>query len=114
MADAFILREQETYLSTNWLEHFHPADRDIQLAGVRQTLRDKGFRMARSGHFVALNVGNAMARCRQELNVEIRFINLGEAHDLSHTGIYGLETNVARAARVLAQAVSPAEVYPAG
>ena len=114
MADAFILREQETYLSTNWLEHFHPADRNVQLAGVRQTLRDKGFRMARSGHFVALNVGNAIARCRQELKVEIRFITLGDARDPSHTGIYGLAGNEEEVALELAQAVNPAEVYPAG
>ena len=114
MADAFILREQESYLSTNWLEHFHPADRDVQLAGVRQTLRDKGFRVAHTGHFVALNVGNAVDQCRRRMSLEIRFINLGAAHDPSHTGIYGLEPNVARAARVLAQAVNPAEVYPAG
>ena len=114
MADAFILREQETYLSTNWLEHFHPADRNVQLAGVRQTLRDKGFRLARTGHFAALNVGYAINQCRRGLSMEIRFINLGEPHDPSHTGIYGLETNVARAARILAQSVRPAEVYPAG
>lgn len=52
-----MLRAGEEYLSVNWLEHFHLADRDIQLAGVRQTLRDKGFRLARTGHFGALNVG---------------------------------------------------------
>ena len=114
MADAFILREQEAYLSTNWLEHFHPADRSVQLAGVRQTLRDKGFRVARAGHFVALNVGDAIDHCRQQLSMEIRFVRLGEPHDPSHTGIYGLETNVARAARILSQSVRPAEVYPAG
>ena len=114
MEEAFLLRAGEEYLSANWLEHFHPADRSIQLAGVRQTLRDKGFRVAPTGHFVALNVGNAVDRCRQRLSLEIRFITLGAAHDPSHTGIYGLETNVARAARILAQAVSPAEVYPAG
>ena len=100
-------------MSANWLEHFHPADRSIQLAGVRQALRDKGFRMSRAGHFVALNVGNAVDRCRQNLNLEIRFVNLAEQHDLSHTGIYGLAADKARAAQALAQAVSPAEVYPA-
>ena len=114
MEEAFLLRAGEEYLSTNWLEHFHPADRDIQLAGVRQTLRDKGFRVAHTGHFGVLNVGDAVDRCRQNLNLEIRFINLGEAHDLSHTGIYGLAADKARAAQALAQAVSPAEVYPAG
>ena len=114
MEEAFLLRAGEEYLSTNWLEHFHPADRDLQLAGVRQTLRDKGFRVAHTGHFGVLNVGDAVDRCRQNLNLEIRFVNLAEPHDLSHTGIYGLAADKARAAQALAQAVNPAEVYPAG
>ena len=114
MEEAFLLRAGEEYLSTNWLEHFHPADRDIQLSGVRQILRDKGFRVAHTGHFGVLNVGDAVDRCRQNLNLEIRFINLGEHQDPSHTGIYGLAADKTRAAQALAQAVSPAEVYPAG
>ena len=101
-------------MSVNWLEHFHPADREVQLAGVRQTLRDKGFQLSRAGRFAALNGGDAVDQCRQRLDLEIRFINLGAAHDPSHTGIYGLAANPTRAAEVLAQAVSPAEVYPAG
>ena len=101
-------------MSTNWLEYFHPADREVQLAGVRQALLGKGFRVARTGHFVALNVGAAIDRCRQELSVEIRFVNLGDWHDPSHTGIYGLAEAAEDVAQELAQAVSPAEVYPAG
>ena len=114
MEEAFLLRAGEEYLSANWLEHFHPADRDVQLAGVRQTLRDKGFRLARNGHFGVLNVGNAVDRCRQNLNLGIRVITLGDGRDPSHTGIYGMVGNESKAAQLLAQAVSPGEVYPAG
>ena len=108
-----MLREGEEYLSTNWLEPFHPADRDIQISGVRQTLLDKGRRVARSGHFIVLNVGASVALCQNRLNLAVQFISLGEAHDPSHTGIYGLTPNAAAAARLLAQSISPAEVYPA-
>lgn len=111
---AFLLRAGEEYLSVNWLEHFHPADRAIQVAAVRQTLRDKGRTVARTAHFAVLNAGTAVDRCRQELNMEIRFVRLGEGRDPSHTGIYGLTGNKSQAADALAQAVSPAEVYPAG
>ena len=79
-----------------------------------QTLLDKGRRVARAGYFVVLNVGASVALCQNRLNLEIQFINLGEPHDPSHTGIYGLASDKARAAQVLAQAVSPGEVYPAG
>ena len=100
-------------MSTNWLEHFHPADRGIQIDGVRQTLLAKGFRAARTGHFLVLNVGAAIDRCRQGLSVEIRFINLGDWHDPSHTGIYGLADNPEDVAQELAQSVPPTEIHPA-
>ena len=109
-----MLRPGEEYLSTNWLEHFHPADRDLQLAGVRQALRDKGRGVRRTAFFLVLNAGDAVDQCRQKLNLEIRFVPLGERHDPSHTGIYGMVGNESKAAQLLAQAVSPGEVYPAG
>ena len=108
------MRPGEEYLSTNWLEHFHPADRATQLAAVRQALLDKGRSVRRTAFFLVLNVGAAADQCRQELSQEIRFVNLGEPHDPSHTGIYGMLGNEAKAAQLLAQSVNPAEIYPAG
>ena len=75
---------------------------------------DKGRGVRRTAFFLVLNVGDAVDRCRQELREEIRFVNLGEHYDPSHTGIYGMVGNESKAAQLLAQAVSPAEVYPAG
>ena len=113
IASAFQLRDREEYLSTNWLEYFHSTDRDVQIADVRQTLLDKGRNVARSAYFAVLNVGVSIDRCRQTLNVEIRFINLGESGDPSHAGIYGLTEQPDQVALALAKSVSPAEVYPA-
>ena len=81
---------------------------------MRQALLDKGRGVRRTGFFLVLNVGAATDQCRQELNREIQFINLGEPHDPSHTGIYGMLGNESKSAQLLAQAVSPTEVYPAG
>ena len=113
MEEAFLLREREEYLSTNWLEHFNPADRPIQIAGVRQTLLDKGRTVARSASFAVLNVGAAVEHCQRALNLSIRFINLGQSGDPSHAGIYGLTETPDRAAQALVKSVNPNEVYPA-
>ena len=109
---AFELRLGEEYLSTNWLEYFHGSDRDIQISGVKQALADKSFRIGRSSRFAVLNVGVSVAACSDILNLNIQFIALGEAHDPSHTGIYGCADSV-RAAAVLAQSVNPNEIHPA-
>ena len=114
LGEAFLLRPGEEYLSANWLEHFHADHRAAQLAGVRRTLLAKGRNIPRTSFFAVLNVGAAVERCRQELNLEIRFVVLGERRDPSHAGILGLPEEAEETARVLAQAVGPAEVYPAG
>lgn len=111
---AFEIRPGEEYLSANWLEYFHEADRPSQIAGVRQALTDKGFRVSRNAYFAVLNAGASVTMCRVTLNLEIQFIALGELHDPSHTGIFGytMQDNDSIAA-LLAQLVNPDEVYPA-
>lgn len=109
---AFRLRPGEEYLSANWLEYFHAADRPTQLAGVSLALAGKGFRMARTARFAVLNVGAAVSRCQESLDAPIQFIVLGDPRDPSHTGICGSAAHSAVAA-VLAAAVAPDGLYPA-
>ena len=110
---AFLLRPGEEYLSTNWLEHFHDSDRQIQIAGVRRALTDKGFRVNRTGVFTVLNVGAAADACLTRLNLEIAFITLGEFHDPSHTGIFGYTERNTDAADLLAKSVNPNDIHRA-
>ena len=109
--NAFMLRNNEAYLSTNWLEYFHESNRNIQISGVHQALTGKQFRVARSGEFAILNVGAATAACQEERDLEIRFVRLGESRDPSHTGIYGYAVGDTDTARTLAKSVL--EVHPA-
>ena len=111
LRDAFLLRPGEEYLSTNWLEHFHHSDRQVQIAGVRAALTGKGFQVSRGAAFAVLNVGPAIAACQTESNVEIQFTVLGENHDPSHTGIFGYTAEDTDTAAVLANLAL--EVYPA-
>ena len=110
---AFRLRPGEEYLSTNWLEYFHDSHRLLQIVGVRQALVDKGFRVRPTASFAILNVGAAVARCSNTLNLDIQFIALGESHDPSHTGVFGYTAQSAVVAALLAASVDPSEVYPA-
>ena len=112
LRDAFLLRPGEPYLSTNWLEYFHDSDRQSQIAGVRQALADKNFRVSRTGAFAVLNVGAAVSACKAGLNRQIEIIALGEAHDPSHTGIFGYTEYDPDIATRLATSVNINEIYP--
>lgn len=110
---AFELRPGEEYLSTNWLEHFHGSSRQTQIAGVRQALADKNFRVNRTSSFAILNIGAAVNACKTGLNLDITIIALGESHDPSHAGIFGYTEYNTDAADLLAKSVSANEIYPA-
>ena len=110
---AFELRPGEEYLSTNWLEYFHDSYRLLQIVGVRQALIDKGFRVRPTASFAVINVGVAIAACVNDLNWDIQIWALGEAHDPSHTGIYGYSAEDTDVAALLAASVAPNEVYSA-
>lgn len=110
---AFEVRPGEEYLSTNWLEYFHDSHRLIQIVGVRQALIDKGFRVRPTASFAVLNVGAAIAACKNVLNLDIQILTLAEPHDPSHTGIYGYSVEDVGVAALLAASIIPNEVYPA-
>ena len=108
---AFLLRPNEPYLSTNWLEYFHASDRQSQIAGVRQALAGKGFNVKPNGAFAVLNVGDTVSAIRQTGNRALRFVVLGESRDPSHTGIFGYPAGDTDTATALARLVR--EVHPA-
>ena len=110
---AFYLRSGEEYLSTNWLEHFHESERRSQIEGVIGALAGKGFRVAGGGSFAVLGVGDATSACKGRLDLNVRFVVLGDAHDPSHTGIYGYGERNVSAAALLAALVGRDEVHPA-
>ena len=106
--EAFLLRLDEAFLSTNWLEYFHDSDRQFQMSGIRQALSGKGFRVSRNGRFAVLNVGYSINRVRR---VALRFTLLGQARDPSHAGIFGYLPIDADIALLLSESVR--ETYPA-
>ena len=67
--DVFLLRTGEGFLSTNWLEYFHPADRQFQVVAVQDALESKGFRVSRNGGLAILNVGTAVQQIYRIYNV---------------------------------------------
>ena len=111
LRDAFLLRFGEEYLSTNWMEYFRDSERLAQIAGVLQSLVDKGFRASRTASFAVLNVGAAITTCKNDSDLDIQIIALGETHDPSHAGIFGYTEHNTDAAATLARQVR--EVYPA-
>ena len=54
---AFLPREGEGDLSTNWMEYFNRSSCEETFQSVRGAMRDKRFRVARTSVFAVVNVG---------------------------------------------------------
>ena len=95
-SDAFILRLDEQFLSTNWLEYFHDSDRQVQM------FRCKTLPLPTRA-LTSISVNGRFASSERRLlksaafnDVELRFVLLGQASDPSHVGIYSDTTLIPR------------------
>ena len=105
--EAFLLRAEEDFLSTNWLEYFDDSERRIQMAGVRRALSEKGFRTSPNGKFALLNVGRSTESAGR---VALSFRLLEQPGDPSHCGVFGYLPGDIDIALALAETVN--EVHP--
>ena len=104
---AFLLRENEPYLSVNWLMSEGDIGIDRSVDKVRAAFVAKGYGLRKNGRFAILNVGMV----RQALpGICVR--HKPEGDDLTHSGICGFtkdqEWVVALRLRMLMLCVYPA------
>ena len=90
---AFELRNNEEYLSVNWLEFFPETSKNEQLQKIREDQNNKGRTLPSRGKLAVLNVGRTAQEVLEvtEQKINLLFIHEPEDLDPSHSGIYGLE-----------------------
>ncbi len=110
---AFDLRDQERYLSVNWLEYFEELCLAKAIDRVRQVFHDKGFKTARRGRFATLQVNQIELIISSLSPNPFRIMHLPSQNDPSHSGIYGYTaTDKSIALRISALARAQ-DMYPA-
>ena len=108
---AFKLRDDEEYLSVNWLECFHERGFEIALIGIRCALKRKGRTIGAKSQFATLNVG-IIRNVISQLGYAPRIIRKAEEFDESHAGIYVRREKALVTAYELARLVRRADMYP--
>ena len=118
--NAFVLRENETGLSVNWLEAFKSDDTNFQLSEVRRLSR---ICLRKNGRFAKLNVGNTkqyVRTCTEDvgISVALEFLKASlektsEAQaDLSHAEITGVPLRNSVEARVVGDFIAKSVERP--
>ena len=87
MPAAFELRDDEDFLSSNWIEYFGMMDLELGMNKVREEVC-KHHSTTENGRFAILNVGEAKKTISHKHGVELRIEDLEEKDYPSHTGIW--------------------------
>ena len=113
MAASFLPREDEEYLSVNWLEYLHQSDLLTALTLVRAAFRRKGFRLARSGRLAVLNASAIKTAGQEAAGRPLDLQHLPSRLDKSHAGILGYAADDLAIATELAALVALRDVHSA-
>lgn len=113
LPDAFYIRENESFLSVNWVEYFQKPDFPAAIHRVREVFQAKGFRLAHRGSFAVLRVGAVNGVVNKNQGTTFRIYRMPSANDPSHAAIYGYGPGDFAVAAELAALVDPQDVYPA-
>ena len=107
---SFILKNDEEYLSVNWLDFLGLGDRDSEIEEVRRVLGTKLI-MGSTAILAVLNVGNTQGHVRQnsqddrDLRILHRPDEPPDKPDLSHSGIFDTKEDEQLIAELIAAKV---------
>ncbi len=87
MPAAFEFRDDENFLSSNWIEYFGMPDLERGMKKVREEF-GRHHSTTTNGRFAVLNVGDAKKTINSEHDNELRIEDLQEEDYPSHTGIW--------------------------
>lgn len=108
---SFMLREDEPYLSVNWLEHLNLSDRSAEIAEIRRVLATK-LTVGKTAKIAILKVGQVQGHVRREspdqraLRILHRPDEPPELPDPSHSGIFDMKLDDKLIADLIAQTVT--------
>lgn len=89
MASAFALKDNEEFLSVNWIEYFKGLSKEQAIDRVRDAFRKKNYRIKRSGRFALLKVREVKTVISDLSPSPFKIEHQPEENDPSHSGISG-------------------------
>ncbi|HUU53065.1 MAG TPA: hypothetical protein VMW44_00325 [Candidatus Bathyarchaeia archaeon] len=83
---SFMLRQDQKFLSVNWMEYFGDIGIDAQINKIREYIE---LSLAASGLFAVLNVGEIIDQVQRNSERQLAVLYEPTPGDPSHSGVYG-------------------------
>ena len=112
MPAAFKFRDNEDYISVNWLEYPMAPDWDSAINMIREALYRKNFSIKHNGKFVVLNVGDIKEIVHKFIGVVPKVEHLPTEYDASHAGIFRFNATDALIVLLIARLARNSSTYP--
>ena len=112
MAAAFALREDEEYLSVNWIEYFEELNLITVINKVQWTLQNKDLSIRSNGRFAVLGVKEIKVAISNVTKRVSRIEHMPETDDCSHCGVFGYSAFDLEVASEIALQLAIQNVYP--
>ena len=115
VAGAFALRNNEEYLSVNWLEFFDTLKLTQAIDCVRQVFRNKDYSVGINGRFVSFKVRKLKEVISNHTDLSPRVVRIPVENDPSHCGVYGYTGHISTdklIALKIAKLAHTGNVYP--
>ena len=109
---AFMLRENEDYLSVNWLECFRLPNLIDAVNSVSCVFRCNGYGVSKNGMFAVFNVGATKTIINKTTKNTLCIEHMPFDNDTSHSGIFGYTINEAYVAEELMIHLNRCDVHP--
>ena len=112
MAAAFELREDEEYLSVNWIEYFEELNLVAAINKVQWTLQNKVLNISPNGRFAVLGVKEIKDAISSVTRHALHIEHMPETDDGSHCGVFGYSASDLEVASEIALQLDLQNVYP--
>ena len=113
MASAFVPRQQDEYLSVNWLEYWGLPDLGAALDCIRRELNgERNLQVKLDGRFAVLNVLDIKDTIRGMTKRPSSVMHQPTPDMKSHAGVFGFFQNETDVAAELAMLVSADNTFP--
>lgn len=111
---AFYLRDDEAYLSVNWLEYFGLPSTHDAIGKIRESFIARSFRLGKGAKFASLQIDDIKRILHKHKRPRLSFTHQPLEKNCSHSGIFGLpEGEDPLAALLLVALLKPDCVFPA-
>lgn len=110
---AFRRKDEEEYMSVNWVEYFGLISHIAAIQKIEQAYLNKGRTVNKSSKFAVINIDRMTECVNKEAHITLHVKHEGTSPDPSHSGVFNMPKEDTTIGNLIAQIIDKDAIYPA-